>query len=103
MNNQLAVDLGTTFFQGDSPFTQMGGVSKLVSVIVSNSIVIAGVVLIITIIYAGTSMLTAAGNAQQFESSRLILTSAIIGFVIVVAAWFIVRAIETSTGVNIFG
>jgi len=99
--NKLAYDLGDTFFGGSSPFDQITGVSALVSVGVSNAFVIAGVVLIITIIYAGYSMMSAAGDQQQFARARAILTAAITGFVIIVASWFVVRAIEVSTTTTI--
>ncbi len=103
MTNYLADELAPTFFGKSSHFLDnMGGVSELVSVGVSNAIVIAGIILIITIIYSGISMIGASGDSQQFARGKLILTSAIIGFVIVVAAWFIVKWIEASTTSQIF-
>lgn len=98
MTNYLAADLGETFFGGSHFLQDMEGVGELVSIGVSNAIIIAGVILIILIIYSGQSMITAAGNAQQFEKSRLILTTSVVGFVIITAAWFIVRWVESSTG-----
>jgi Zn-dependent protease with chaperone function len=90
-------DLGEAFFGGAHPLQNMTGVAKFVGAGFSNALVVAGVVLIIIIIYSGISMLTAAGNAQMFERSRLVLTSGIIGFVIVVASWFIVNYVVYST------
>jgi hypothetical protein len=100
---QIAFNLGDAFFGGSNPLDKPSGVATLVYVGVSNAIVIAGLILIITIIYAGISMISASGDVQQFERARLILTSAILGFVIIVAAWFIVKAIQTSTGTNFLG
>ena len=97
MNNYLTVDLGIEFFGGAHPLQNMSGVGLVVGAGVSNALVIAGVILIITIIYSGISMIGAAGNAQTFERARLILTSALIGFVIVVASWFIVNYVVFST------
>lgn len=102
MSNQIAAtDLGEVFFNGNNPLRNLSGVGSLVSSGVSNAILIAGVVLIITIIYSGISMLSSSGDAQQFERARMILTSAIVGFVIVVASWFIVLWIQASTSANI--
>lgn len=107
-NNLLAIpgggdNLGDIYFGGLHPLKNLLGVGSLVSAGVSNAIMVAGVVLVIVIIYSGISMIGASGNAQQFTRARMVLTSAIIGFVIVVAAWLIVKAIETSTEVPILG
>lgn len=104
MNKLLATNLGDLFFNSSGsphPLQELSGVPLLVSKSVSNAILIAGITLTITIIYSAISMLSASGNAQQFERARLILTTAIIGFVIVVAAWFIVKWIDASTGAGL--
>lgn len=98
----LAVDIGNSFFGGPSFLRDLPGVGTLVSILVSNIIVIAGIVFIFLIIYAGLEMITGAGDAQKNAHARDVLTAAVIGFIIVVLAWFIVRVIETSLGVNIF-
>lgn len=97
MENYIAEDLGALFFGGSHPLQNMTGVGLVVGAGVSNALILAGVILLITIIYAGISMIGAAGNAQAFERARLILTSALIGFVIVVASWFIVNYVVFST------
>ncbi len=86
---------------GDSPLKSLGGIGKLVSSLSANAIMIAGVILMIIIVYAAISMISAAGDAQQYERAQSILTSGIVGFIIVIAAWFIIKAIEISTGVSI--
>lgn len=95
--NKIA-DIGTDFFGYSHVLTTGGGVSKLVSTIVQNLIIIAGLALVILIVYSGFTMVTGAGDPQSFEKSKHNLTSAIIGFIIVVAAWFIVQILQTSTG-----
>ena len=103
IHNKLAVDIGTTFFGHGSgnPLLSLAGVGTLVNSLVNNIFVIAGVVLLFVIIYAGTAMVTGAGDPQSFERAKSILTAGIIGFVLVIAAWLIVRIVETSTGVTI--
>jgi len=101
MTKLAIIDLGETFLgRSDHPLYDASGVSRFVSSSVSNAIIIAGIVLIIIIIYAGLSMISVSGNAQQFERTRSILTSAIIGFVIVVASWFILNYIYFTTSGN---
>jgi hypothetical protein len=47
-------------------------------------------------------MISAAGGDQRmFERARSVLTSGVVGFVLVIASWFIVKAVEFVTGVRI--
>lgn len=91
-------DIGTDFFGYGHILTMQGGLSSFVSTLVQDLIVFAGVLLLILIVYSGFTMVTGAGDPQSFERARKNLTSAIIGFIIVIAAWFIVQAIQVSTG-----
>jgi hypothetical protein len=98
--NKIAQNIGDTLL-GNSPLKTTAGIGRLVTALSSNAIVIAGVILVIMIVYAGISMISASGDPQQYERAQSILTAGIIGFIIVIAAWFIIKAIEASTGVSI--
>ena len=93
--------IGTDFFGGSHFLTGAGGISRFVSITVTNLLLIAGVVLMFVIVTSGLSMVSAAGDVQKFAKAKNSLTAGVIGFIIVVAAWFLTRIIETSTGVNI--
>lgn len=99
--NKIAqgVSIGETF---GSPFGQTTGLGDLVSVIVSNALVIAGVILLFFFIFGGISMIAGAGrdNPEQAAKGKQAVTSALIGFIIVFAAYWIVRLIEIITGVS---
>lgn len=100
------VDIGKTFFGPNSKgFTEQGQVGSIVSIIVANAMVIAGIILLIFLIGAGISMISGAGqnNPEKMEKGKKAATSALIGFVIVFAAYWIVQLIGKITGVNILG
>ena len=99
--NKISADIGNSFFGGAHFLQNLTGVGTLVSVLASNLIVIAGIVFVFLMIYAGFEMITGSGDVQKFERARYILTAAVIGLIIVIFAWFAVRIIEVSTGVNI--
>lgn len=96
--NKLAVDIGSSF---GSPFGQSKGIGDLVSVIVSNALVIAGVILLFFFIFGGISMIAGAGqdNPERAAKGKQAATSALIGFIIIFAAYWIIRLIEIITGV----
>lgn len=102
--NYLAVDIGSTFNQNGF-LSKTTDVGQLVSLIVSNGIVIAGVILMFLLVAGGIGMIAGAGsnNPEQMASSRKAITAAVIGFVIVFAAYWIVQLIQAITGVKILG
>ena len=101
MHKLTQVPIGDTFFDGPHFLQDLPGLGELVSILLSNAIVIAGVVFILIIIYAGFTMISNAGNPQEQQKAQQLITSAIIGFIIIVAAFLIVRVIESITSVNI--
>ena len=46
-------------------------------------------------------MINAGGDPQAFAKAQSMMTAAVVGFILVLAAYIIVRVVETSTGVNI--
>ncbi len=102
--DKIAFDIGEKFFGTPSHFlTQLTDVGKLVSILLSNAIVIAGVILIFLIIAAGFNFVSGGGAPEKIEQSKNILTYGILGFIIVVMAFLIIRIIERMTGTNILG
>lgn len=57
-----------------------------------------GVLAVAMIVYGGFTYMTSAGNEERVKSGRAILTYAIIGLLIVILSWVIVRVIITALG-----
>jgi hypothetical protein len=93
------IPIGKTF---GSPFGQEKGLADLVSVIVSSAFAIASVILLFFFIFGGISMIAGAGqdNPEKAAKGKQAVTSAAIGFIIIFAAYWIVRLIEVIIGVN---
>jgi hypothetical protein len=87
-----------------SPFTDVSSLSGLVTTFVNIAFVVAGVILLFFFIFGGIGMITNAGsdNAQQMEQSKKTVTSAIIGFIVVFASYWIVKLVEQITGAQTF-
>jgi hypothetical protein len=56
---------------------------------------IAGIALLIYMIMAGFKFLTSAGDAKKTESAKSALTAALIGFIIIVVAYFLTQLVNT--------
>lgn len=70
--------------------------SVLVNVVVKNLFVIAGVLMFLWILYAGFKFIQA--GAQGKEEARKTLTAAVVGFTIMIAAYWVVQIVQVLTG-----
>jgi hypothetical protein len=61
----------------------------------------AGIGLLIMLLAAGFTFLTSAGDAKKMEQGKQQLTNAIIGFIIIFAAYWIVQLVGTIFGLDI--
>lgn len=90
-------NIGDIFFKGadKTPFKDLGGVGATVSLFVNMAFALAGIVLLFFFIMGGIGLISSAGddNAQKKEQSKKTITSAVIGFVIVFASYWIVKLI----------
>ncbi|MCL5433146.1 MAG: pilin [Patescibacteria group bacterium] len=73
-------------------------------VVIQNAInwilILAGVVALILVIIAGIKLITSSGDAKQVEGAKKTLTYAIIGLVVIMLSFFIIRVIAALTGVT---
>ena len=63
---------------------------------------LAGLILFLMIVFGGFQMLTSSAGKKDIESGKKRVTAAIVGFIILFAAYWIVQIIEQVLGVNIF-
>ena len=65
---------------------------------------IMGIVLLIILLYAGTKWMTAEGDKAKVEKARGMITTAVIGLIIVLSsyaiAYFVVESLKPITGVK---
>jgi cytochrome c biogenesis protein CcdA len=73
--------------------------AKIVNLIVSNLFVVAGIIIFFLIIGAGFSFIK--GSSQGKEEAKNLLTGAVIGFLIMFSAYWIIQIIKFVTGADI--
>jgi hypothetical protein len=103
MNNLLAEDIKTQFFGNTgnvSKLAETQGVANLVTLIVNTSLVIAGAGMLFFLIAGGIAMVAGAGqdDPQKLEQGKKTATSALIGFIVVFASYWIVQLIGEIIG-----
>jgi hypothetical protein len=101
---KIAVNIGDVFFGTGGHFLkETTGVGTLVSIILSNAIVIAGILLFFLFLFGGISMIIGAGQSSPEKAARgrQAVTAAVIGFIIIFGAYWIIQIIEKITHIDI--
>ncbi|MCL5675952.1 MAG: hypothetical protein M1120_02395 [Patescibacteria group bacterium] len=101
------VDIGTSYKLGEGGpgiNTVFYGLAQLVSPLIKNVFILAGIVLLILLIFGGVTYIINAGSGDKegMEKGQNALTSAILGFIIIFAAYWLVQIAAYVTGIHIF-
>ncbi|MBI5620188.1 hypothetical protein HY949_00225 [Candidatus Gottesmanbacteria bacterium] len=99
MKQIFAVELNTV-----SPtFAQFDTFGALVSVVVRNAFVLAGIISFLLLVFGGFSVIMAAGSCdtKELEKGQKTITYAILGLILVVTSYWIVQIIEKISGVHL--
>ncbi|OGM55869.1 hypothetical protein A3E15_02595 [Candidatus Woesebacteria bacterium RIFCSPHIGHO2_12_FULL_42_9] len=101
MQQLVEVPIGSTF---NSPIGQTVGLGNLVSIILSNALLLAGVLMVFFLVVGGIGVISGAGedNPEKAGKGRQAVTFALMGFLVIFAAYWIIQVIEQVTGVEIF-
>lgn len=102
MLNQLA-QISLQPAQG-SQFAALGSLTlpNIVSGLIKGALVVAAIVFFFILVIGGIKWIASGGDKAATEGARNQITAALIGLVIVFAAWAVVALINTFFGVNIF-
>jgi hypothetical protein len=85
-------------------FGQLGDltVGGIVSGLIRLVLIIAALAFFFILVLGGIRWIASQGDKAQTENARNQITAALVGLVIVFAAWAIVQLINTFFGINIF-
>ena len=104
MNHVLAVHTLRSLLYNDSVnngIRSIGGPFDLISLILPNAYILAGIILFLYLVFGGFMVVTSAGNPQNAQQGQKIIMNAIIGFIIIIASYWIIQLIEALTGIRL--
>jgi len=103
MQNLLAETIDLKPKQG-TDFNALGDLTlpNIVSGLIRGALVVAAIVFFFILVIGGIKWIASGGDKAATEGARNQITAALVGLVIVFAAWAIVALINTFFGVNIF-
>lgn len=104
MNNLLAQDTINLKPGSGSNFSALGGltVPGIISALIRLTVVVAAIVFFFILVIGGIRWIASGGDKAQTEGARNQITAALVGLVIVFAAWAIVALINTFFHIDIF-
>jgi len=83
-----------------SPYSNLSG---LIDALIQLAFFVAGLFFFFTFLVAGIQWISAGGDPKALQAARGRMTNAVIGLIIVVAAFAITRIVEQVFGISITG
>lgn len=82
------------------------GKNAAVSDVVSRALLfifpIAGLILLMMLIFGGFSMLTSGGNPEKMQKGQGMIVNAVVGFIIIFVAYWILQILQDVLGIGIY-
>ena|SRR3972149_3480626 len=89
-----SVSIGKTIYE-------TGKLFDVLSVIIKNLYILAGIILFFFIVIGGLGMIINAGNPEKQKQGSKTVTSAVFGYLIMFAAYWLIKIISIIFGVEI--
>ncbi len=106
MNNLLAQNINLAPGGGgaSAQFTQLSGITigGIISGAITLALVVAAIIFFFMLVIGGIRWILSGGDKGQTEAARNQITAALVGLVIVFAAWAIATLIGSLFGITIF-
>ena len=99
-----AVDINQAFMLGGKPIESVfPDIGVIITVITQNILVIASILLFLLLAGGGVMYIISSGGGDQegMEKGKNALTGALVGYIIVFGAFWLIKIIEYVFGVNI--
>jgi len=78
-------------------------VGMLISAIVGTLLILAALMAFLYLIMGGIQWITSGGDKTHMEEARNKITHAIVGLIIVGAAWAVMMLVQNFLGINVIG
>ena len=91
----------TTATTADMKNKSIAGEGGLISILINFLLWTVGILSVVMIIFSGFRYITSAGDAAKTKSAQTALTYSIVGLIVAVLAWVIVRMVLKQFGIEV--
>ena len=78
-------------------------ITQIIAAAITLILIVAAVVFFFMLVIGGIRWITSGGDKGQTEAARNQITAALIGLVIIFAAWAIIQLLQALFGINLLG
>ena len=86
--------------QADPISKKYGDLGTIISSGLPYVYVIAGVILLLVIVFGGIQIMTAAGDQKKVAGGYAMITNGVIGFVLIFVAYFVAQLVQIIFGIK---
>jgi hypothetical protein len=83
------------------PLQDVAKTGDLVSRVLGAVYIVAGICFFVLLVFGAYGIITGAGNPEKAKAGKASATSALIGFLLIFASYWIIQIVEVITGLNI--
>jgi len=77
--------------------------ADIINTLIPIIFILAGIILLFILVFGGFTIFLSAGNPEKIKKGTGMITSALIGFLIIFAAYWIIELLQITFGINILG
>lgn len=87
----------------NAPFNAFANPGALISTLLSNAFILAGLVMFIIIFFGGFMIISGAagGDAKKSQQGTQAATWAVVGFLVIFASYWILQIVKVITGIDV--
>ena len=98
MNKYLAIKIDSNNF---APAGKFADIPSIVNAILPNILLLAGMILLTTFIYAGFKFLASGENMEEVAKAKTLFATSAAGIAIIFGSYFLVKIIGSLLNINI--
>lgn len=83
------------------PPADLGALQKLLTDLISISVGLAFVALVVMLVVGGIRLIISGGDAKGLQGAQQTITWAVVGIILLVVAWLVLKLISSFTGVDV--
>lgn len=99
--NEIVTEGDTQIFGGTWKFGSGTTPAKIINDLIPIIFILAGIVLLAMLVSGGFTIFVSAGNPEKIKKGTGMITSALVGFLIIFAAYWIIELLEITFGIKV--
>lgn len=84
-----------------NPGAQFDNVASILNIVIPLLFAGAGLIFFITLLIGALTIITAGGNSEKFQAGKKRITFSVMGLIMIISSYFIIKIVEIIFNVNL--